>query len=116
MTTQHTPTPWQLDTFGEDMKTQTDQLLEGIGTDKEWMQIQDVHEDGGEVVALAHPSNAAFIVRAVNSYQALVEALEHVLIDYRTEGCPDPTCIVCNKSKAAEAKARAALKLAKESE
>ncbi len=72
----HTPTPWALDRFGEDMQTQIDQLSDGIGTDREWMQVQDVHEHGGEVVALAHPSNAAFIIRAVNSHAALVDALE----------------------------------------
>lgn len=37
------------------------------------------------------------------------EVLEQLLSDYRTDGCADPDCFLCKKSKAAEALARAEL-------
>jgi hypothetical protein len=36
-------------------------------------------------------------------------ALRVLLADYRTEGCPDPKCGICKRSKAAEAQANAVL-------
>ena len=43
----------------------------------------------------------------------LVEALEGLLDNYRTEGCPDPNCGICIKSRATEEAAKAALEAAK---
>ena len=37
-------------------------------------------------------------------------AILALLSDYRSEGCPDPRCGVCRRSKAAEANAREVLK------
>ncbi len=39
----------------------------------------------------------------------LLEALQAMLEDYRTEGCPNPNCLVCKNSRAAEEKARSAI-------
>ena len=44
----------------------------------------------------------------------LREALRAMLSDYRTEGCVDPNCGICRRSKKAEQKARAALSLVDE--
>lgn len=48
-------------------------------------------------------------VRDVNAVERLRRAVELLLTDFRTLGCPDKSCIVCQKSKAAEDFARAAL-------
>ncbi len=40
----------------------------------------------------------------------LRKAIELLLEDYRTEGCPDKTCKICERSKVAEQFARDALK------
>ena len=56
---------------------QAQMLIDDIGTDREWIAIGNLDEDGlSEVVALAHNDNAAFIVKAVNCHDELVEALE----------------------------------------
>jgi|GEM_PF-4038204 len=39
----------------------------------------------------------------------LLEALRLMLEDYRTEGCPQSDCVVCERSKAAEKAARATI-------
>jgi hypothetical protein len=39
----------------------------------------------------------------------LADSLRTLLADYRTEGCPDPKCGICAKSKAAQDKAWNAL-------
>jgi hypothetical protein len=46
-------------------------------------------------------------VRAVAA--ELLAALRLMLEDYRSEGCANPDCGVCKRSKAAEAAARAAI-------
>lgn len=43
---------------------------------------------------------------------ALLQALELMLSDYRTEGCPDPSCGICKGSAAASKAAYDAIKLA----
>lgn len=43
---------------------------------------------------------------------ALLQALELMLSDYRTEGCPDPNCGICKGSAAASKAAYDAIELA----
>jgi hypothetical protein len=61
---------------------------------------------GGDDTAKA---NAEFAVLAENNIGDLIAALRLMLSDYRTEGCPDPACRICTKSKGAETAAREAL-------
>ena len=87
---QHTPTPWNVVTHNGVS------LIDG-----------DADRIGVNVEA---PANAAFIVRACNSHDALVKALEAVEAWAATHGKPldfDAACMVQH--------VRAALKLAKES-
>ena len=65
------------DGFATDMQTQADYLIEGIGTDLEWVAIGVEDEDGfAAVVALAHPTNAQAIALAHNLMPTLLEAVE----------------------------------------
>ena len=52
----------------------------------------------------SHAQQTRRLVKALRALRAMLE-------DYRTEGCPDPDCNVCRKSKAAERLAREALGL-----
>ena len=69
----------------------------------------------GPMAATSHAeayANAAFIVRAVNNHERLVEALEEIIAN---PPCSDPDC--CARARAntiATDKARAALEAAKE--
>lgn len=76
-TTQHTPTPWKL--------TEPDRIeQEGFG------MICTTRGDNWQA-----PANAAFIVRACNSHDALVKALERtVLLLENSSG------LKCRKSRA----------------
>lgn len=47
------------------------------------------------------------------NYMNAIDALGAMLEDYRSEGCADPECRVCKKSKGAEGKARAAVSFAR---
>ena len=51
------------------------------------------------------------VLELYKAYLDSRDALVAMLTDYRTEGCPDPKCMVCKSSNAAEAKARAILAL-----
>lgn len=69
----HTPLPWTVDYSGScalGIMDSQDRLLFSSGL---------ANEDGDEDEA-----NAAFIVRAVNAFPALVEALENILADCQT--------------------------------
>ena len=46
--------------------------------------------------------------------QSLVKALVGLLVDYRTEGCADPECLVCKASRAAKVHADEAIAMAEE--
>lgn len=74
----HTPAPWTLDADGfTRMEDQIQCLRENQGTQHEWTFVGKNDEDGFALVtALAHPSNAEFIVRAVNNHDELVAALK----------------------------------------
>jgi hypothetical protein len=43
-------------------------------------------------------------------HNELLETLKNVLVDYRTEGCADPACRQCQRSKAALSRAQATIK------
>ena len=47
------------------------------------------------------------------NYMAAIDALGDMLTNYRSEGCADPECRVCKKSKAAEAQAKALVAFAR---
>ena len=47
--------------------------------------------------------------RLIAAAPDLLAALRLMLLDHRTEGCPDRTCEVCRKSEAAKDAARAAI-------
>ena len=78
--TKHTPTPWEVADEISDWDLQVKQLEDRIGSRHEWTAIHDVHQNGPEIVAICHHSNAAFIVRAVNAHDALVEALGKMIV------------------------------------
>ncbi len=83
--------PWVMDDGCVDMASQADQLLAKDGTDGGWRALGMLDEDGfAEVVALAHPVNAEYIVRAANAHHKLVEALEYIkgTLEH-VEGCED---------------------------
>ena len=97
--TDHTPAPWRNACF---------QVYGGDGS-------RVAHTGMGQLPPhRSHEAeaNAATIVRAVNSHDPLVSAVNALLSDYRTEGCPDPDCHVCKASKAAKELALNALKTA----
>ena len=60
---------------------------------------------GKYIVGIEDDADAALISAAPN----LLAALRAMLEDYRSEGCPDPTCGVCERSKAAKSAALAAI-------
>lgn len=64
---------------------------------------------GQHVADVCNHVTAKRIVNACNSHFELVEALRVMLSDYRSEGCSDPACIVCQASHQALAAARLAL-------
>lgn len=74
----HTATPWIIDENGATtIECQAQQLLEHANTPDEWVCIGIDDEEGfAEVVCITHPSNAEFIVRAVNSHDELVYSLD----------------------------------------
>jgi hypothetical protein len=68
MNSEHTPTPWILNGWDQDDATET-----------KYVYIQS--EDGRPIASIHRPNpnakaNAALIVRAVNSYEAMREALQ----------------------------------------
>uniref|UniRef100_A0A6H1ZWR9 Uncharacterized protein n=1 Tax=viral metagenome TaxID=1070528 RepID=A0A6H1ZWR9_9ZZZZ len=76
----HTPTPWTVDDYGHDLEFQAKQIIEDIGTEREWTLVGvNDEEDFAEVVALCHPANAALIIEAVNNHHALKHACKLAL-------------------------------------
>jgi len=70
------------------------------------------NNDGQSVCSMVgmtyEEANGLLIAAAPDMVEALIAMLE----DYRTEGCPDPDCKVCQASDAAKAKAFASLRKA----
>lgn len=73
-------TPGKLMLDGDRMVSMADQadiLRDDAGTEREWQAIGLADADGfAEVVALAHPDNAALLVHSMNIRDELIEALE----------------------------------------
>ena len=98
----HTPTPWNLGYTGRCILREIPGMCDG--EDGYAVAITSAH-------SLLTPSeakaNAAFIVRAVNSHDALVRALEEMIEVYWGDGdgeLPEPHCI--QNARAALASAR----------
>lgn len=88
-TTTHTPTPWN--TAGVS-NPDSDQRM------SVWGPISEGKQSGEWVAKDIRPANAAFIVRAVNAHEALVEALERTVAAH----CPDDKmfCSTCSSARA----------------
>lgn len=97
----HTPTPWRVEegtTLIWGKCDPDDMTTWGMGypvvdvrLQSRWGERPDTDETD---------ANAAFIVRAVNSHDALIAALNGLLFNYDPEACaipvePDPGCIEC---------------------
>lgn len=82
----HTPTPW---TYREDGDANHFAIL--TGDEKQWV-ISFLHN--GEAMPVQQKANAAFIVRAVNSHAALVDALERALPYFVSGACPEIQAIM----------------------
>jgi hypothetical protein len=65
--------------------------------------------DAADADAQLRQQQIAAAERLRNAAPALLDALRLMLTDYRSEGCPDPKCGVCARSRAAEAAAHGAL-------
>jgi len=64
-------------------------VIDNMGTEREWESVGINDEDGfAEVVALAHPSNAEFIVKAVNNHDNLVDVIENLIHSVENEISP----------------------------
>ena len=90
-----TGTPWEVDIDGMvSLEDQLDQIGDNRGTDREWITVCTSDDDGIDaVVSLAHPSNANFLVNAVNMHGRLETACRNALAameDMKSiEGMPD---------------------------
>lgn len=73
MSTKHTPTPWKLDPYlvGQIVSMDEVKLIARAG------RVQPIYDEE----QLERNANAAFIVRACNSYEQLVAALEETLAE-----------------------------------
>jgi hypothetical protein len=86
----HTPEPWIADTGLEVfMEDQAAMLVDGVGTDREWMAVGRPCTDAesgtiADVVALCHPSNAHVIAAAPDLLAALVK-VQLALACYRDD-------------------------------
>jgi hypothetical protein len=94
----HTPTPWVVNGFGGDFNLIA--RMDGHG-----VAISATAPLGEEL------EDARFIVLAVNSHEALVEALERLMEDYEAISGDGFGC--CGDLPPAYVKARSALSLAK---
>lgn len=75
-TTEATPRPWVLSDGADYPENMAQCILDGIGTDREWTAIGVEDKDGyAYSVAYCHPSNAALICKAVNSFDEVREVL-----------------------------------------
>jgi len=68
----HTPTPWK------ELAGMNSGLDSGIFSIREWDEKYRGEEDSEQAIAESE-ANAAFIVRAVNSHEALLSALKRML-------------------------------------
>jgi hypothetical protein len=103
----HTPTPWEV-------QAGDDYFITAVGYPKDVPSVVDNNLDDDVLVALVGnqtsdcgEANARFVVRAVNSHEALVEALQLAL---RESGCDGDLC-----NYRWHEKARSALALAEDS-
>lgn len=106
MTKNHTPTPWKI-VEGDGMDYNVLQIITDVREHKNQVGIANVDIGFEGPLGAEQPANAAFIVRAVNAHDALVEALESLM---------GRTFLITGEDKATDlamAKARAALELAK---
>lgn len=64
--------------FATTMECQAEQLVAGVGTDREWTSVCAGDEEDlfAWVIALAHPTNANFIALAHNAFPVLLKAVE----------------------------------------
>ena len=76
-----TGTPWQVDIDGlVSLEDQMNQIEDNRGTDREWIAVCTYDDEGIDaVVALAHPTNANFLVHAVNMLGQLEESISVLL-------------------------------------
>lgn len=84
MTTEHTPTPWTINE-PHAARSNNAQILDLDG----YIVVECSGYASHTGVNAKH--NAAFIVRAVNSHEALVKALEAMTLDYKLDGFPEIT-------------------------
>jgi hypothetical protein len=98
MSAKHTPGPWVSNSDGSAIKA------------------------GKKIVADCIPEHPADRVareqflpnaRLIAAAPEMLAALQLLLKDFRTEGCPDPKCLVCKASNAAELAALQAIAKAK---
>jgi hypothetical protein len=95
--------------------------MKAEATPRPWLEVGDnddgtyhvIDELGGILVERQNKETCEAVARAVNAHDALVGAVAALLNDYRTEGCPDPACGICSRSRAALALAKAALAAAR---
>lgn len=92
--TNHTPTPWHVEICRQHGENFDTILIRGHGK-----QADAINEDNQTLACLTGrenaAANAAFIVRAVNSHQHLVEALKAIVAaltqPVQTSGLREPT-------------------------
>jgi len=75
-TVKHTPLPWVQDKSGvARLKDQAQIIIDNEDWNEDWVAIGYNDDDGfAGVIALCHPLNAAYIVRACNSHADLLAA------------------------------------------
>jgi hypothetical protein len=98
MNTQHTPGPWTVNHYPSGLVIRPNK---GAAI----CEVSAYDSAGRNVDPDRNYANAALIAAAPD----LLAALRAMLEDYRSEGCPDPTCGVCERSNAAKAVALAAI-------
>ena len=88
----HTPTPWRISPYGCGFEIESEQ-------DLIIAQVQQVKPLSNETALLERHANAAYIVRAVNSHAALVNALGATLSYRLRKPVPfaDHECDWCNE-------------------
>jgi hypothetical protein len=86
--TEHTPTPWCVQTVEEHFPKEVAEQWSNEYRDSKAYEMSGTIWCGSRIVAVATdmggkaPDNAAFVVRAVNSHDALVAALEEIAEGY----------------------------------
>ena len=87
--TPHSPLPWRIEVHPDNDVT----YIRPAGDGDFWVDAMPMYHDG---------RNAEFIVRACNSFDALVEAAKHAVMEWRLHGQLTDSC---RKLDAAVAKA-----------